>query len=146
MYLTPRKAEIDAVAEILNADNSEEFDNAEDMARHVIKVVAQFLSERDSYGVHAYFARRWANEGAEPYGLSIGPFYDRRDAVKASQDAREAGMEARIGRLSGSASIKPPETLQGVICECGHRKELHPKADRCKTLPTCPCRGFVNAP
>lgn len=138
MYLTPRKAEVDAVAAILNADNSEEFDNADDMARHVIKVVAQLLSERDSYGVHAYF------EGEERGGLAIGPFYDRRDAAVCLKAAQEAGLRAGTAKLSGTASIRVAETLGGVFCECGHRKELHPKSDRCKVLPTCDCKGFKN--
>ena len=139
MYLTPRKTEIDAVVPIIESGS---FDTPEAMAREVIKVVAQVLSERDTYGVHAYYKVKGApNFG----GLAIGVFYDRRDAEKCAQDVRETGMEARIARLSGTTSIKPPASLQGVICECGHRKELHPKADRCKVLPTCPCKGFTNA-
>jgi hypothetical protein len=137
MYLTPRKTEIDGVLEILR---SEDYESDITMAFALIKRVAQLLSERDSYGVHAYF------EGEESGGLAIGAFYDRRDAQKCLQDLREAGMKARIARLSGIGSVKAAEALGGVFCECTHRKELHPKADRCKVLPTCSCRGFKEVP
>jgi hypothetical protein len=134
MYLTPRKAEVDAVVAILIGDSEDEYT----MAKDIIKAVAQVLSERDTIGVRVGF---WDGSA----GLAIGPFYDKRDAEKCAKDARESGLYGITGRLSGTTSIKTAETLGGVFCECGHRKELHPKSDRCKVLPTCDCKGFTNA-
>ena len=48
MYLTPRKAEIAGVVALLESD---EFDTSTGMAAAIIKLVADALSQRTTFGV-----------------------------------------------------------------------------------------------
>ena len=99
---------------------SDQFDTSEAMAKDLIKLVADVLSKRDTLGVALGFA-------GNPPGLAVGPFYSKRDAEKCAQDAREAGMEARINRLSGTGAIRPVAVLTAAFCgTCNHRVEMHP--------------------
>jgi hypothetical protein len=132
MRLTPRKTEIESVTAMFTSDD---YDTAEDMAKALIKTVAQLLSERNAFGVAIGFADSWP-------GLAIGPFYSTADAQACVSDALQAGMEARIARLCGTSSIKSPETRVGGCGECGHDKALHPKSYKCLVLPTCGCLRF----
>jgi hypothetical protein len=136
MRLSPRKAEIEAVTAILTSD---EYDSEQDMAKALIKTIAQILSERDTYGVGIGFAN---SNGLPGYGLVVGPYYSRADAQTCMTEAQEAGMEVRGGRLCGTTSIRSPEARVGGCGECGHHKELHPKSYKCLVLPTCGCKGF----
>ena len=106
------------------------------MAKDIIKAVAQVLSERDGYGLAL------GMDPDHPF-LAMGKYYSMADAVKGATEAREAGLTARVARLSGIGSIKPAE-VRNALCECGHSVDLHPKADRCRVVnPSCKCRGFV---
>lgn len=117
MSILPRKAEVDVVVAVLESD---QFDTSAGMAREIVKLVADTLSKRDALGVSLSFA-------GNPPGLAIGPFYSKRDAEKCAQDAREAGMEARINRLSGTGAIRPVAVLTARFCiTCDHRVEMHP--------------------
>src|SRR5450759_3032369 len=98
MRLTPRKAEIEAVTAILTSD---EYDSEQDMAKALIKTIAQILSERNTFGVAIGFADSLP-------GLVIGPLYSTADAQACITEAQEAGMEARMGRLCGTTSIRSP--------------------------------------
>ena len=132
MRLSPRKTEIEPVVAILTSD---EYDSETDMAKALIKTVAQVLSERNTFGVAIGF------DDNHP-GLAIGPFFSTADAQTCITEAQEAGMKARIARLCGTTSIKPPDALVGGCGECGHRKALHPKSYKCLVLPTCGCLRF----
>lgn len=120
MSISPRKVEVDAVVELLTSDT---YDTSEAMARDLIKLVADVLSRRDTLGVALSFA-------GNPPGLAIGPFFSKRDAEKCAQDAREAGMEARVNRLSGTGAIRPAAVLTAAFCTaCTHRVEMHPNVE-----------------
>ena len=138
MRLTPRKTEIESVVAILNGGRDTdcaEYDTAEDMAKAIIKTVAQVLSERNTFGVAIGFDDNLP-------GLAIGPYFSTADAQACITDAREAGMKARIARLCGTSSIRPTEARVGGCSECGHHRVLHPKSYKCLVLPTCGCLGF----
>lgn len=131
--ITPRKAEINAIAAIIDSD---EYESSEQMAYAVIKETAGLLSLRDTYGIAA---------GFEPGpGLAFGPYYDARSLQKALIEAQQAGLTARKARLTGVGHLRPVE-VRSVLCECGHRVELHPKSSKCLVLPTCHCKAFTQA-
>ena len=129
--ISPRKAEVDAVVALLESD---QFDTSTGMARELIKQVAGDLSRRDTLGVALSFA-------GNPPGLALGPFYSKRDAEKCAQDAREAGMVARINRLSGTGAMRPIAVLTSECGTCGHRVEMHPKVE-CY-VHKCECRELT---
>ena len=138
MSISPRKSEVDAVVALLESD---QFDTSTSMAKELIKQVADILSNRDTLGVHAFFESSTASQYSHPAGgLAIGPFYDKRSADKCAADAREAGMEARVARLSGTGSIRAAQALRQV-CVCGHRTEAHVWTT-C-TIKDCDCKGVT---
>jgi hypothetical protein len=129
MSISPRKAEVDAVVTLLTSDD---YDTSEAMAKDIIKQVAGDLSKRTTFGVAVGFA------GDNHPGLAIGAFYSVRDANKTAKDAREAGMEARVARLSGTGSIRAAQALKQV-CVCGHKTEMHVMTT-C-AVAKCDCQG-----
>jgi len=131
MSISPRKAEVDAVVALLESD---QFDTSAGMAREIVKQVADDLSQRDTKGVALSFP-------GQPPGLALGPYYSARDAQKALTDAREAGMEARVCRLSGTGAIRPIAVLTSECGTCGHRVEMHPKVE-CY-VHKCPCGALT---
>ena len=132
MSISPRKQEVDAVVELLTSDV---YDTSEAMGKDLIKLVAELLSKRDTLGVALGFA-------GNPPGLAIGPYFSKRDAEKAAQDAREAGMEARINRLSGTGAIRPIAVLTARFCTaCDHRVEMHPNVE-CY-VHKCECKELI---
>ena len=114
MGITPRKDEVEGVVSLLESD---EFDDAGEMAKAIIKLVADVLSQRTTHGVAV------GMPGCKP-ALAIGPLYTIRDAQRVAKDAQQCGLEARIRRLSGTASIKAALVLR-TLCTCGHRTESH---------------------
>jgi len=117
--ITPRKAEVEAVIALLESDD---FDTSRAMAVQIVKQIADDLSRRDTKGVALSFP-------GQPPGLALGPYYSTRDAQKALTGAREAGMDARICRLSGTGAIRPIAVLTSECGTCGHRVEMHPKVE-----------------
>ena len=113
--ISPRKTEVDAVVALLESD---QFDTSTGMARQIVKTVADELSKRTTFGVAVGFA------GDNHPGLAIGAFYSIRDANKTVKDAREAGLQARVARLSGTGSIRAAQALRQA-CVCGHKTEMH---------------------
>ena len=128
MSIQPRKAEVAGVVALLESD---EFDTSTGMASAIIKLVADVLSQRTTHGVAV------GMPGCKP-ALAIGPCYSVRDARSIAKDAQEAGMEARIARLSGTGSIKAAQALR-AFCVCGHRTEVHVWTT-C-TIAGCGCAG-----
>ena len=126
--ITPRREEVAGVVALLESD---EFDTSTSMAKAIIKLVADVLSQRTTHGVAVGMPDM-------PPALAIGPCYSVRDARSIAKNAQEAGMEARIARLSGSASIKAGEVLR-TVCVCGHRVESHVWTT-C-TIQACGCKG-----
>jgi len=130
--ISPRRDEVNAVVALLTSDD---YDTSEAMAKDVVKLVADLLSKRDTLGVALNFA-------GNPPGLAIGPFYSKRDAEKTATDAREAGMEARINRLSGTGAIRPVAVLTAAFCgTCNHRVEMHPNVE-CY-VHKCDCKELI---
>ena len=128
MAITPRKDEVAGVVALLESD---QFDTSTGMAAAIIKLVADVLSQRTTHGVAV------GMPGCKP-ALAVGPFYTVRDARKCVSDAQEAGMEARIARLSGTGSIKAAQVLR-TVCVCGHRVESH-VFTTC-TIAACGCQS-----
>jgi hypothetical protein len=129
--ISPRKSEVDAVGALLESD---QFDTSAGMAREIVKQVAGELSKRTTFGVAVGFA------GDNHPGLAIGAFYSIRDANKTAKDAREAGLQARVARLSGTGSIKAAQALRQA-CVCGHKTELH-VFGTC-AVAKCDCEGVT---
>jgi hypothetical protein len=131
MGISPRKAEVDAVVALLESD---QFDTSTGMARQIVKQVADELSKRTTFGVAVGFA------GDNHPGLAIGAFYSVRDANKTAKDAREAGLQARVARLSGTGSIRAAQALRQA-CVCGHKTEMH-VLGMC-AVTKCACEGVA---
>jgi hypothetical protein len=127
----PRKHEIEAVAAILT---SGDFDSEQEMAKAIIKLVADDLSKRVTTGVSVGFP------GQRP-GLAIGPFYDLKSARRCLTDAGEAGLVGHLARLSGSASIAAVEAAKRKCANCGHFTELHVFGTCAVTK--CDCEGVA---
>ena len=132
--ISPRKNEVALVVELLTSD---EYTSEEDMAKAIIKAVADVLAKRTTIGLRIGFPQT-----PELPGLAVGPIFDRRTADKMLTEAREAGLEARKCRLSGVDYLTPSEPLER-LCECGHTVDMHPKAGKCLVLPSDECKGFT---
>ena len=131
MAISPRKAEVDAVVTLLESD---QFDTSTGMARELIKLVADMLSERDTLGVRLTFP-----DHSSP-GLAVGPFYDKRSAQACLKDAQEVGMDALLARLSGTGSIRAAQALKRA-CVCGHKTEMH--CFGVCAVARCACEGVA---
>ena len=130
MSISPRKEEVAAVVALLESD---QFDTSQQMGAAIIRQVADDLSRRTTRGVAV------GMPGCKP-ALAIGPFYDVRSAKNCAQEAQEAGLEARMARLSGTGSIRAAQTLRRV-CLCGHRTEMHVFA--VCGVTNCKCEGVT---
>ena len=128
--ITPRKEEVAGVVALLE---SNEFDTSTGMAKEIVKLVADMLSLRTTHGVAV------GMPDCKP-ALAIGPCYSVRDARTIAKNAQEAGLWARIARLSGTGSIKAAQALRAV-CVCGHRTEAHVWTT-C-TIAGCGCAGVT---
>lgn len=117
MRITPRTDEVKAVIAILESD---EHDNAQSMAKALIKEVADMLDMRDWWALAHRFS-------AQDDGLNWGPYSSPAECQKAAEKHIGAG-EARAvkifsaGRLEAMAEGKK---VKGFCENCGHAKSLH---------------------
>lgn len=140
MRLTPRKEEIDGVKQILENDG---YDSADQMAKALIKEVAEMLWMRD------WFALVHIN-GAGNAGLNWAPF---SSPIEALNLAERIGVQGRFGTVklySPGVLLANAEGKKGWkgYCQdaaCGHAPWLHLQAGagrgKCG-LSSCQCAKF----
>lgn len=133
--ISPRRNEVEAVAEILE---SSEFDDKDKMASAIVKVVAAELAKRDALGVAAGFP------GEGPV-LAVGPFYNAKDVEKYVESAQECGLETRVRRLGSPLPIEPAEPPKSPCAGCTHEPVFHGSWGCGVYLSKnnkCPCPGY----
>ncbi|AKY03738.1 hypothetical protein AVT26_gp56 [Streptomyces phage Lannister] len=124
MRITPRAQEVNAVVEILE---SGEFDGPKDMAKALIKEVAQILAMRDGYAL----AHTWQDGTA---GLNFGPFGTEGDAAKFGERLGGVGGTAHVVKLaSPEVLIANQDGKKGwtpfcLVEGCGHAPFAHSMA------------------
>ncbi|USH45894.1 hypothetical protein SEA_VIEENROSE_59 [Streptomyces phage VieEnRose] len=141
MRITPRAQEINRVTEILE---SGEYDGPKDMAKALLKEMADILAMRDSF----VLAHTWA-DGSR--GLNYGPFGTEGDAKKFGE---------RLGGVGGTAHVVPLSSPEVLIAnqdgkkswtpwcvneECGHAPFAHSMAAAARgecQVPGCPCTTY----
>ena len=147
--LTPRKAEVEAVVDLLEGG---EHDTPEALAKDLIKLVAGMLSDRDSFGVAIGLQ-------SDDLRLPHGPYFGKAEAEKVAREARQRGLVAFVAPLIAPARAlsedadphKPCATCkhekwqhwdQGR-CAIFHRNYTGPKARQRPNLPSCGCTGYI---
>lgn len=139
MRLTPRKEEVDAVKAILESD---QYTTADQMAKALIKEVADELDMRDWYAL----THRW-RDGQR--GINWGPFASPIEALRTAEYIGE-GQFATVKLYSPGilvANAKGRKNTAGYCRHehCGHAPFLHLTAGsgrRACGLSTCECDGF----
>lgn len=142
MRLTPRKEEVDCVKAILESD---EYTTADQMAKALIKEVAEMLWMRD------WFALVHIN-GAGNGGLNWAPFSSPIEALNTAE-------KLAIGGRFGTVKLYSPGVLLGNalgkkgwkgFCqnpECGHAPFLHltdgSARGACGLASVCACKKYV---
>ncbi|MEU9126611.1 hypothetical protein AB0D08_00615 [Kitasatospora sp. NPDC048540] len=144
MRLTPRKEEIEVVKDILEDPT---FENADQMAKALIKEVADMLAMRDWFAlVHTW------TDGTR--GLNFAPFGNEAE-VKAFATKLSIGGTGRLVKLYGPgpfiANIDGRKGWKGYCQhpECGHAPFTHSAVGNSKGqchVPTCPCDKWIAEP
>lgn len=142
MRLTPRKEEIDGVTAILESDN---YANADQMAKALIREVAEMLWMRD------WFALTHVNrDGAR--GLNWAPFSSPVEALNIAERVGIGGRFVTVKLYSPGVLLANAEGKKGWkgFCqhpECGHAPFLHlhdgSARGACGLTSICGCRRFV---
>jgi hypothetical protein len=140
--LTPRKEEIDGVTAILESDD---YASADQMARALIKEVAEMLWMRDWFAlVHLN------NDGTA--GLNWAPF---SSPVEALNTAEKIGIGGRFGTIKlyspgvllGNALGKPNGKGFCLTEGCGHAPFLHLSDGNargaCGLASLCACKKYT---
>ena len=132
--ITPRKQEYGPIVELLEAG---EYETSVDLAKAIVKLVAELLGERDMFGV----AVSLPNE-RDGFHIAHGPYWTERQATKAVTEARGRGLMAWTAPLFPANHIVKPEEEVGH-CKCGHPKEIHHNKWGCcvqrRGQGQCPC-------
>jgi hypothetical protein len=141
MRFTPRKEEYKAVVDMLESD---EYDNADQMAKALVKAVADMLWQRDWQAVTLGFDGKAA--------WSYGPFSSESEADKFAQSCLGLGNNVQyrktllasparvVGHLFGAPGVK------GFCKTCGHSPFDHGTdgSSRGKCfLPECECAKWA---
>ncbi|MET9862005.1 hypothetical protein ABZY93_22360 [Streptomyces smyrnaeus] len=141
MRITPRAQEVNRVVEILE---SGDFDGPKDMAKALLKEMADILAMRDSFAL----AHTWV-DGTK--GLNYGPFGTEGDAKKFGERLGGVGRTAHVVPLSSpEALIANQDGKKGWApwCtdpECGHAPFAHSMAAAARgecQVPGCPCAAY----
>ncbi|MEU5902191.1 hypothetical protein ACIRD2_02535 [Streptomyces sp. NPDC093595] len=140
MRLTPRKEEVEAVKALLE---DPDFSSADQMAKAVIKQVADILQMRDWVAlVHTW------SDGSR--GLNWAPFGNEAEA-KSFASKLAIGGTGRLVKLNSPgvtlANIDGKKGWKGYCQhpECGHAPFTHSAASAARgacQIPTCPCSRF----
>jgi hypothetical protein len=135
--ITPRAEEISAVVEILE---SGEYDSAADMAKPLIRAVADMLSMRDCIAlVHTW------SDGAR--GLNFGPFGSEVEAKSFAGKLSIGGTGHLVKLYSPGTMLANAEGRKGWkgYCfhpQCGHAAFTHSARGTARgecQLTGCPC-------
>lgn len=135
MKLTPRKDEIKAVVDVLESDG---YDNADQMARAVIKVVAEALGQREWYA----YAHRF-KVGQTP--MLWGPLSSDKEVEKLARTIGLDGDHRSMKMYSPAAIVermsKDSEGASQFCASCGHPKgaHQHPKQSGMCAVRSCSC-------
>ncbi|MFJ3907500.1 hypothetical protein [Streptomyces vinaceus] len=139
MRITPRREEVDAVKAVLEDPG---FDNADQMAKALIKEVGSILQMRDWVAlVHTW------SDGHR--GLNFAPFGNEAEA-KSFASRMAFGGTGRIVPLHSPGAMlanHDGKKWKGYCQhdECGHAPFTHSAASAARgacQMPTCPCDGF----
>lgn len=144
MKLTPRADEYKPVIEILESD---EYDNAEKMAKAVVKAVAEMLWMRDWYALTHHF------DGGT-FGVNWGPFASEAEALSLAEklglpeDQFGTVHLASAGVLLANVVGKPGAKGYCQTPDCGHPPMTHLMNKNGKQrgacpLGTCPCTSYA---
>ncbi|MGC4928048.1 hypothetical protein [Streptomyces sp. DT117] len=140
MRLTPRREEVDRVKALLE---SPDFSSADQMAKAVIKEVAEILQMRDWVAL----VHTWAGGHR---GLNFAPFGNETEALSFASKMAFGGT-GRLVRLSSPgvmlANTDGKKGWKGYCLhpECGHAPFTHSAATAARgacQIPTCPCGKF----
>jgi hypothetical protein len=138
--LTPRKEEIDGVKAILEDPS---FESADQMARALIKDVAEMLWMRDWIAL----VHTWSSGHR---GLNFAPFASEAEA-RAFASKLAVGGTGRLVKLYSPgfmlANIDGKKGWKGFCQhpECGHAPFTHSSVSAARGVchvPTCPCEKF----
>jgi hypothetical protein len=136
MALTPRSSEIAAVVAVIEAvdDQGEPvYDSAADLAKALIKVVAERLQQRDGYGVGIGLR-------TDDMRLPHGPYFTILEAKRVVKEAEARGLVAFIAPLLGAANaLRDEEEATFKRCVCGHPQALHGSAIKPKAVTSIGC-------
>lgn len=139
MRITARREEVDAVKAVLEDPG---FDDADQMAKALIKEVASILQMRDWVAlVHTW------SDGHR--GLNFAPFGNEAEA-KSFASKMAFGGTGRIVPLHSPGVMlanHDGKKWKGYCQrdECGHAPFTHSAASAARgacQIPTCPCNGF----
>ncbi|MFE3578166.1 hypothetical protein [Streptomyces vinaceus] len=140
MRLTPRKEEVSAIKAVLE---SPDFDNADQMAKAVIKEVGEVLQMRDWYAlVHTW------KDGSR--GLNFGPFANEAE-IKTFASKIAIGGTGKVVKLYSPgvmlANVNGKKGWTGYCqdSDCGHAPANHSAVSAARGachIPTCPCGQF----
>ncbi|MCJ0870289.1 hypothetical protein [Streptomyces sp. AP-93] len=139
MRITPRREEVDAVKAVLE---DPDFDNADQMAKALIKEIGSILQMRDWVAlVHTW------SDGHR--GLNFAPFGNESEA-KSFASKMAFGGTGRIVPLHSPGVMlanHDGKKWKGYCQhdECGHAPFAHSAASAARgacQIPTCPCDGF----
>ena len=142
MNITPTKEERAAVVAVLS---SEDFEDPDDMAGALVKLIYGLLCERDGYGVGIGLQ-------SDDLVLPHGPYFNLGDAKRVAAEAQSRGLRAFVARMYGPAkALSADEGSTYKRCQCSHPKELHGTGklstsgcgvyDR-RTREKCPCTNY----
>lgn len=133
MRLSPRKDEIKAVIDILEDDS---FENADKMARALIKQVAEQLAEREWYAL----AHR---EGPGGMVLFWGPLSSEGEVAKFGEKAALGGQNFSVKLNSTGSMLARMDKKTSPYCSTCHHPHgahQHPSMSGRCALRSCPCK------
>lgn len=139
MLITPRAEEVQLVVDTLE---SGEFDSPQQMAKALLKQVADILSYRDWFALTHRF-------GAGQLGLNWAPFSSQSEALKAADKIAIGGLFSTVKLYSSGVLLaNATSSKRKGWCQvdgCGHADWLHlqDRSTRSKCgLETCPCTAY----
>ncbi|MEU7570294.1 hypothetical protein [Micromonospora sp. NPDC049240] len=142
MRLTPRREEVQQVVEILESD---QFKSADDMAKALIKEVAEMLDMRDWVALTHRF-------GDGQLGINWGPF---SSGIEANRYAEKVGINGKFGvvklyspglLLANAQGAKKATKDFCTNTHCMHASWVHSALGNSRgkcVLETCPCTKYA---
>lgn len=139
MRITPRREETERVKAILESDN---YADADSMAKALIKEVAEMLAMRD------WFAGAMFMDDGKPFSPPYGPFASEADALAVFKKTGIGG-HLRLAKVYAAgvllANAQGKKGWPGYCTECGHSPVLHSSVGvgrgKC-VLSICDCKQF----